>query len=580
MRNTYHQKLALFLLIAFTLLTGISLYAQDTIKAFPTAEGFGKFAKGGRGGKVVFVENLQDYGSTEAEIPGSFRWALKQFPGEPLTVIFRVSGTVKLKAEPNYTTGRNANDIRCQRANLTIAGQTAPGEGILFRGAKLNFGGSTNLIIRNIRSRIGLADDGTSIYGGSIGIENGSNWIVDHCTFGWSIEENMTTYDNNYTTIQNTIVHEGLYEGGHLKGNRSYGCQWGGQSSTFYKNLLANNYTRSPRFNGARTDNEVKVFMEFSNNVDYNWGKQNACYGSDIVAGTLRYNNNNFLNNYYKPGPATSSNLQFTEFSNGGNTTKPPHFFFSGNIMEGSASKTADPWTAVSNNTPFTLAQIKSDTLMIDSRFDYFKYKVQNLKSAAEAYEDVLATCGPIVRDTVERRIIDEVKTKKNTVVGASGKIGIIDSPFQVEGYPEYYAATAPADLDNDGMADAWELSNGLNPVIDYDRNWRTPQGYTALEVYLAYLMGETIPNNYYTATSNLKFRKVTVWPTMVTSELNIDSNNEAIQSISLISNEGKMAMNISNPSEKIDLSGLNKGWYLVKIDLVNGERETLKVCK
>ncbi len=554
--------------------------AQSKIIAFPTAEGFGKYASGGRGGQVVFVDNLLDYGSTETPIPGSFRWALKQYPGEPLTVIFRVSGVVQLKAEPNFSTGRNANDIRSSRANLTIAGQTAPGEGITFRGAKLNFGGSVNLIIRNIRSRIGLADDGTSIFGGSIGIENGSNWIVDHCSFGWSIEENMTIYDNNYTTVQNTIVHEGLYEGGHLKGNRSYGSQWGGQSATYYHNLLANNKTRSPRFNGARSDNDIKVFIEFSNNVDYNWGNYNACYGSDIATGLLRYNNTNFLNNYYKPGPATNSSLNFTQVSAGTNTSIPAKFYFAGNIMEGSQAITDNPWLGVNNSTSFTPAQLKSDTLILDKRFDYYEYKVKNLKTAQQAYNDVVATVGPIVRDTVDRRIINEVKTKNNTVIGAAGMKGIIDSPFQVEGYPAYYPATAPLDADNDGMADAWELANGLNPEFSSDRNWRTAEGYTALEVYLASLMGETITHNFVTGLNAAKQKYTSVWPTMVQEQLNIESNQQTIHHLTIYNIDGCKTMEIPNPSNTIQLNTLKKGWYLVEIALLNGSSELFRILR
>lgn len=564
------------ILSAFT----ISANAQTNILAFPTAEGFGKYASGGRGGQVVFVDNLLDYGSTETAIPGSFRWALKQYPGEPLTVIFRVSGTIQLKGEPNYSTGRNVNDIRSSRADLTIAGQTAPGEGITFRGAKLNFGGSKNMIIRNIRSRIGLSDEGQSIFGGSIGIENGSNWIVDHCSFGWSIEENMTIYDNTFTTVQNTIVHEGLYEGGHLKGNRSYGSQWGGQSATYYHNLLANNKARSPRFNGSRGDNDIKVFIEFSNNIDYNWGNSNACYGSDLDVGLLRYNKTNFLNNYYKPGPGTSSTRLFTEVSAGSNTTIPAKFFFSGNIMEGSQTITDNAWLGVNNRTAFTFDQLRSDTLMIDSRFDYMDYKVKNLKTAEKAYEDVVATVGPIVRDTVDRRIINEVMNKSNTVVGASGLKGIIDSPFQVEGYPSYVAANAPADFDNDGMADAWELVNGLNPEFSSDRNWRTSEGYTALEVYLAYLMGETIPMNFMTGISSAKQKYTSVWPTMVSEHLNIESNGQEISNASIYGIDGRLAYKTLNPGNSISTSELTSGWYLVKLSLAGGNTELFRINK
>ena len=212
-----NKSLALTVLL---IATTIAVQAQQQIPAFPTAEGFGKFATGGRGGKVVFVENLDDYiayNNMETPIPGSFRWALTQFPGEPLTIIFRVSGTIKLK--PYIVSGKNQNDIRSSRSRLTIAGQTAPGEGITIRNSKVNLGGSVDLIVRNMRFRIGEnAADSTFIPGGSVGCENATRVIFDHCVFGWSGEENLTMYDNRFTTVQWSLFHEGLYDDGHGKG--------------------------------------------------------------------------------------------------------------------------------------------------------------------------------------------------------------------------------------------------------------------------------------------------------------------------------------------------------------------------
>lgn len=221
--------------------------------AFPTARGFGKFASGGRGGKVVEVTNLNDSGE------GSLRWALTEAGLSNATIVFKVSGTITLKS-----------DIRAKLQNVTIAGQTAPGEGILYRGGKLNLGGCNNVIIRNIRGRLGsksdeqfVIDDSKTINeqgnaldafrkanfiaGGAIGIENAANFIIDHSCFGWSGEENMTVYDNHFTTVQWCIIHEGLYNAGHQKGARGYGCQWGGSPATFHHNLLAHNDSRSPR---------------------------------------------------------------------------------------------------------------------------------------------------------------------------------------------------------------------------------------------------------------------------------------------------------------------------------------------
>ena len=160
-------------IIVLTFIFAISSKAQ--VPAFTSAEGFGKFATGGRGGQVVFVTTTEDYATGETPIEGSLRWALSQHPEEPITVIFRTSGIIKLKEE-----------LKCARNGYTLTGQTAPGDGICIRGAKVNLGGSKNVIIRHLRFRIGLKDDGTHTDGGSIGIENCEDVIVDHCTFGWS----------------------------------------------------------------------------------------------------------------------------------------------------------------------------------------------------------------------------------------------------------------------------------------------------------------------------------------------------------------------------------------------------------
>ncbi|MBP5570604.1 MAG: hypothetical protein J6X46_06260, partial [Prevotella sp.] len=227
---------------------------EDKLLAFPTARGFGKLASGGRGGKVVEVTNLNDSGE------GSLRWALTEAGTQDATIVFRVGGIIKLES-----------DIRAKLTNVTIAGQTAPGDGILYRGAKLNLGGSNNLIIRNIRGRLGKTDDDQFIDGGSIGIENAQNIIIDHCCFGWSGEENMTMYDNHFSTVQWTIVHEGLRVAGHQKGPRGYGSQWGGSPATFHHNLLIHNDSRSCRINGASNDGgDRRVFLEYYNNVNYN----------------------------------------------------------------------------------------------------------------------------------------------------------------------------------------------------------------------------------------------------------------------------------------------------------------------
>ena len=447
--------------------------------AFPTAEGFGKYASGGRGGIVVAVTNLQDDGE------GSLRWALQQNGGKDMTIVFRVTGIITLK-----------KDIRAKLQNVTIAGQTAPGLGILYRGGKLNFGGSRNLIIRNIRGRIGLRNDKDFIPGGSLGIENGEQIIVDHCCFGWSAEENITMYDNHFTTMQWCITHEGLYNAGHGKGARSYGAQWGGSPSTYHHNLVMNNYSRSPRLNGATNPSvDRNVFMEFFNNVNYNWGKRNSCYGGENEAGPGSTHECNFANNYYKPGPSTPDDSYFIEISQarkGKKLTSPSRWYFNGNVMEGEKKATADNWTAISNRTGFEDASLKSPVMLSTYHYDIYQTPME---SAKKAYQSVLKKAGTIHRDAVEERIIRDVRQGKAEFQGETlKKAGFIDSPADAEDWPSYPEVTPEPDSDGDGMPDAWERSHGFNPQDKSDgTKVVSAEGYTALEVYLCELMGEKI---------------------------------------------------------------------------------------
>lgn len=583
----------IYILSAFLIVFTACIFAQTP--AFPSAEGYGKFAKGGRGGQVVFVENLDDYiayNNMEAAIPGSFRWALSQYPGEPLTVIFRVSGTIKLK--PYIVNSKNLNDIRSSRSNLTIAGQTAPGEGICIRNSKINLGGSSDLIIRNMRFRIGEnAEDGTFIPGGAIGCENATNIIFDHCIFGWSGEENITMYDNKFTTVQWSVMHEGLYDDGHGKGNRGYGGQLGGTSATLHHNLFAHNQSRSPRLNGARTDNEIRVFIEYINNVNYNWGSTEGAYGGDVNTGSLRSHTSNFVGNYYKPGPATSSTKRFftNYIVNGANL---PKWYFTGNFMADNSVMTTDNWNGFSTKWSGTAGtslptktQLFSETLLLPPQditynaawIGYEKYKI-NIESAESAYQSVLAKVGTINRDSVERRIIREVKTGTATFSASLGKLGIIDKSFNAEGYLDYPAAIAPIDSDNDGMADDWELANGLNPSDSSDRNLTTVDGYTALEVYLNSLMGETIEHNFVSGVKQLSTLNITVHPTITKSLLTI-SSDEQLQSATVYSTTGKQLMVFPLSNNKIiNTAQLAQGMYFLKVQNEKGEYQQFKIIK
>ena len=475
-----------------------SFAQQQKTLAFPTAEGFGKYTSGGRGGKVVEVTNLNDAGE------GSLRWALTEAGRENATIVFRVSGIIEVGPNPQR---KGERAIRAKLKNVTIAGQTAPGEGILIRGGKLNLGGSENVIIRNIRARLGTKElerqAGESdadyrkrcfIEGGAIGIENARDIIIDHCCFGWSGEENMTMYDNHYTTVQWCIVHEGLYNAGHHKGVRGYGAQWGGSPATFHHNLLCSNDSRSARLNGATNPKVDKnVFMEYQNNVNFNWGRRNSCYGGENEAGEGSSHWCNFVGNYYKPGPAHPEDnvlIELSQARKGKQLTGPSLWYFRDNVMEG--VKTRDSWQLISNKTGFAIDQMRQPQLLTTTEYQDY---LTPAESAQKAYKHVLEKAGTIHRDIIERRIITGVRSGKPKYQGKSaGKQGIIDSPADAEGWPQYAPATPVADNDHDGMADEWERAHGLNPADPEDgKRVVSKEGYTALEVYLCSLMGEKI---------------------------------------------------------------------------------------
>ena len=484
-----------------------SVIAFAQLLAFPGAEGFGKYTSGGRGGKVVYVTSLED--DANGEIEGTLRWAMKQYPDEPLTVCFAVTGEIRL-----------VKDLRLnRRSNFTWAGQTAPGVGIVITHNKVNFGGSENFIVRNIRFRVGNEDaNGAFLNANAVGAENCANFIFDHCDFGWSSEENMNAFDSHFFTIQYCIVHEGLYNGGNPKGKRGYGCQWGGSPATYHHNLLTNNLKRSCRFNGARNNDNV-VYLDYINNVVYNYeGGSNGCYGGecnskiDTFNGFNAAHEVNFIHNYYKPTANTKKERFFfqSDYARDGATSwTPSQWYVAGNIMEGSEAITEDNWQGVKVVT-YTKEQIRVDTLIrprlnyynwisedsVQGRYDFdaLAYAVGAYETAQEAFETVLDTVGAFPRDHVELRLVEEARNGTLTYTGSKeNKQGWIDSPMDAEGFYDYTVVEALADTDRDGMPDEWESANGCNPTIP-DNNALHESGYTMLEMYLNYAMTHKEP--------------------------------------------------------------------------------------
>ncbi len=431
--------------------------AATQMLAFPGAEGFGRFTTGGRGGRVLEVTNLNDDNN-----PGSLRWAISQ--NYPRIIVFKVSGTIKL-----------ANYLKINYGNVTIAGQTAPGDGICLSNYTLSIE-ANNVIIRYIRSRLGdvtkLADDAAHCNGGQ------KNIIIDHCSFSWAIDEDASFYDNQNFTLQWCIISESLYHSYHPKGDHGYGGIWGGMGATFHHNLLADNSSRNPRFCGARyhlTTASTEI-VDFRNNVIFNWGF-NSAYGGES-------GNQNMINNYFKPGPATSSS-KLSRIVNPSDSLNPFYgyskWYVNGNYVDGNPQVTGDNWNGGVNPDHAPL-----DSIKLNNPIPVAPVTTQ---TAQAAYDSVLANagCSFPVRDSADLRVINEVKTGDAPfgATYAGGNKGIIDSQNDVGGWPTLVSLPAPLDTDHDGMPDSWETSHGLNPSDSSDARQVGPDGYTMIEEYI-----------------------------------------------------------------------------------------------
>jgi len=436
--------------------------------AFPTAEGYGRFAQGGRGGRVIKVTNLNDSG------PGSLRAAIEA--EGPRTVVFDVSGLITLESKLV---------VRKTNSNLTVAGQTAPGKGICIR--KFNFGmlGATNVIIRYVRVRPGNLS-GTTLDG--MGMASCDNCIIDHCSISWTLDEAVSTRGAKNITLQRTLISEALNEAGHKKyppgTQHGYAASIGGDIGSFHHNLLAHCAGRNWSLAGglSKPDNKYAGRLDIRNNVVYNWKNRATDGGAHEV---------NFVNNYYRPGPATkyfyALNAQYGGFPGS------QRYFFEGNLMVGQfglTNQTAgriatterggrlptdySPWS----DTPFFESHVKTHT-------------------AHESYENVLADvgCNFPALDEHDRRVLAEVRGGTARFKGGkTGLPGLPDSQDDVGGWEAYPEVQRPTDwdLDQDGMPDHWENRVGLDPKNPTDANTdRNGDGYPNLEEYLGSLVGD-----------------------------------------------------------------------------------------
>ena len=433
--------------------------------AFPGAEGFGKHATGGRGGRVIIVTNLNDDGA------GSFRQAVSA--NEKRIVVFSVSGTIRLKSKLNI-----ASDV-------TIAGQSAPGDGICIADHPVVLHGN-NIIIRYLRFRMGdrYQNKGMVDGGGSDDALSGTrrnNIIIDHCSVSWSTDEVMSIYAGDSTTLQWNIISEPLNYSYHFETgdkdfeNHGFGGIWGGKHLSAHHNLFAHCNSRTPRFDGIR--NSPIENVDYRNNVIYNWGNNNVYAGEG--------GNYNIVNNYYKYGPSTKESVRYRVVNP---FNRPPDisfgkYYVDGNHVDGSTTVTKDNWSGVKmeKGTASDASQSK-----LDRPFAAVAIKTH---SAIEAYEMVLKHAGAVMpsRDTLDARIIKDVTERTGTLIDVQGGYPHGTSyERSANAWPHLRSAAAPKDTDQDGMADEWEVNRKLNPSDKTDAGrFSLSKYYTNIEIYL-----------------------------------------------------------------------------------------------
>ena len=493
------------LLTTFILVVA-TLTATAQVPAFPGAEGHGRYTTGGRDGKVIHVTNLNDSGT------GSFRNAVQG--SDKKIVVFDVGGVIALKSD--LTIG----------ANTTILGQTAPAPGITLRYYTLLYEGN-NIIVRFIRSRRGQEKD-INDGADATWTRNKTGIIIDHCSFSWSIDEVASFYDNNNFTMQWCTIGESLNNAGHGKGAHGYGGIWGGKLASFHHNLICHVNNRAPRFNGARynwtgfTGNKLYTQYRWENavqaeNVDFRncvvYNSGNGCYGGP-GGGQI-----NMVGNYYKTGPAaTTSRLTTVTVGASGNAegypiywTMTSRYYLEGNRINSTANAgwsymnydsgtytingkrySPDPNHYNGVNVDYVKNSAGTDCVCIQLDEPVPAGEVTT-HSAVNAFDKVLEFAGASLNpDDVDQRYFYEAKNGTATYKGSVTKVaGRIDLVSDVKGYTEANFGTGSRedgfDTDNDGIPDAWETANGLNPNDPSDATIYSldpAKYYTNIEVY------------------------------------------------------------------------------------------------
>ena len=444
-------------------------------RAFPGAEGGGMYVTGGRGGRVIHVTNLNDSGE------GSLRAAVEASGAR--TVVFDVAGIIELESQ-----------LRIKNGNLTVAGQTAPGDGICIKNYATVVE-ADNVIIRFVRFRLGnkvLNTDGEDCIWG----RRHNDIIIDHCSMSWSIDECASFYGNENFTMQWCILTESLKNSNHPKGEHGYGGIWGGKNASFHHNMLANHDSRNPRFDHPQVyenpENPARRgHVDFRNNVIFNWGNNNT-YGGE--GGSF-----NLVNNYYKKGK-DSRDRKYIYDVNGIYTSENidygyPELYVSGNVYHDYPGITADNLTGLYWHDDSSY-EVPSDAVILSSPLSLEGPSGQAVYTSTHSAHDAFAKVCDFggaskVRDEVDARAAEDAE---------AGAGAIIDLPSEVGGWPEYTATDeeleSVADTDGDGMPDWFETEFGLDPSDASDgaaKNLDEHGRYTNLEMYLHYIVRDIV---------------------------------------------------------------------------------------
>jgi len=525
--------------------------------AFPGADGGGKFCTGGRGGKVLYVTSLADDGSA-----GTLRWAINQTGAR--IVMFRVSGLITLKSA-----------LKISNGNITIAGQTAPGDGICLKNYEFYIG-ADNVIIRYMRFRLGneiIGNESDAIWG-----RYQKNIILDHCSMSWSIDECASFYSNENFSMQWCIIAESLNNAGHVKGAHGYGGIWGGKNVSYHHNLIAHHNSRNPRFNGWKrsglsyTNPLDEERLDFRNNVIYDFG-DNGSYGGEAAG---KYN---IVANYIKYGPATKTTIKYkvTEVDIDASTAYGQQFgtyYIQDNFVYGSTVNTQNNWLGVTYASGVNTTLCKTDVP--------FQNVAIAQHSAEIAFEKVLENAGAsLARDAVDTRIVNETRNGTATYTGSvTLRPGIIDTQNDVGGWPEYNTTTAPPDTNGDGIPDGWleaaypgKSANDLNP-----------EGYTLLEVYLNSLVKNISDRQNEGAVVAGVQLPVSLDRSDIYATLNNNSNIDVhsyqiIKKLYVRDITGKAmgVFNVNAPDFQIDTKGLKPGIYIISVISQQNETKTIK---